>query len=65
MPSTTFRFSWLPGTITQVLVRHAQQRKVLHIDRVVALFGRPALDGLYLRGQYALSAVDAPSFASL
>ena len=65
MLSQTITFTWIPGTLTQVAVWHRQVRKVLHIDRVASLFGRPAMNGLYLSGHYSHEATSGASFEAL
>ncbi len=50
-PDTIF-FAWIPGSMTQVTMRYLGELREVHVDRVAQLFGRRAMEGLYLTGRH-------------
>lgn len=52
-PISNVLCTWQPGSSTHVRVRHHEQTIEVPFERVVRLFGRVALEAMYLRGTFS------------
>lgn len=51
--------AWVPGTFDQVRISAAQRTAQLPVRHVARLFGREAVEALYLKGRYVRSLADS------
>ncbi len=50
---------WVPGTLNRIRVSTGSHEEIVDLQHIVRLFGRQALDRLYLRGTYVhVSSID-------